>query len=129
MDSMRKSLLLFSLIILITTVLQAQKGKDSISVTITAPKKAFPREITSPNLNIYPVPVRQGSFSVKSDRDMSAVKVTNMIGQDIFRAQYRNPLSFTKVLLTNPSRGIYLVTISFADGTRIVRKIMIENPE
>jgi len=129
MDSMRKSLLLFSLIILITTVLQAQKGKDSVSVTITAAKKAFPREITSPNINIYPVPVRLGSFSVKSDRDMSALKVTNMIGQDIFRAQYRNPLSFTKVLLTNPSRGIYLVTISFADGTRIVRKIMIENPE
>lgn len=122
---MRKSLLLFSLLI-ISTVLQAQK--DSSAVVMTASKKAFQREVAS-NINIYPVPVRESSFSVKTDREMSALKVTNMIGQDIFRAQYRNPLLFTKVMLPNPSRGIYLVTISFADGTRVVRKIMIENPE
>jgi hypothetical protein len=60
---------------------------------------------------------------------MTSVKVTNMIGQDIFRAQYKNPLSYTKVMLVKPTRGMYLVTIAFVDGTRIVRKIMIENPE
>ncbi len=60
---------------------------------------------------------------------MSAVKVTNMIGQDIFRATYTTPVNATKVILKNPVRGMYLVTIGFADGTRIVRKVMIENPE
>jgi hypothetical protein len=60
---------------------------------------------------------------------MTSVKVTNMIGQDIFRAQYSNPVSVTKVLLKKPTRGMYLVTIAFVDGTRIVRKVMIENPE
>ena len=92
-------------------------------------KKPYIRETAFPNINIYPVPVRESSFSIKTDREMSALKVTNMIGQDIFRTQYRNPLSFAKVLLPNPSRGIYLVTISFIDGTRVVKKIMIENPE
>jgi hypothetical protein len=52
-----------------------------------------------------------------------------MIGQDIFRATYTNPVTATKVILKNPVRGMYLVTIGFADGTRIVRKVMIENPE
>jgi len=52
-----------------------------------------------------------------------------MIGQNIFRAQYSDPVSVTKVLLKKPTRGMYLVTLAFTDGSRIVRKIMIENPE
>ena len=60
---------------------------------------------------------------------MTSVKVTNMIGQDIFKAKYNSPVLVTKVLLARPTRGIYLVTIAFADGTKIVRKVMIENPE
>jgi hypothetical protein len=87
------------------------------------------RETVSSNISIYPVPVRENSFTIRTDRDMISVKVTNMIGQDIFRAQYTNPLSQTKVLLKKTTRGMYLVTIVFIDGTRIVKKIMIENPE
>ncbi len=123
---MKKSLLLFSLL-MVTFSLLAQK--DSIRVANTRPKKAFIREATVPNINIYPVPVRENAFSIKTDRDMTLVKVTNMIGQEIYRSQYKSPLSFTKVQLQNPTRGIYLVTISFIDGTRIVKKIMVEDPE
>lgn len=123
---MKKSLLLFSFL-LISFSLLAQK--DSASVSLNSRKKTFIRETASPNITIYPVPVRENSFSIKTDMEMSAVKVTNMIGQDIFKAQYRNPLSFTKILLPQSFRGIYLVTISFVDGTRVVKKIMIENPE
>lgn len=123
---MRKNLLFF-LFLIFSLFLQAQK--DSIRVAFTLPKKTFARETASPGINIYPVPVRENTFTIKSDREMSSVKVTNMIGQDIFRTLYKNPLSFSKVVLPNPSRGIYLVTISFIDGTRVVKKIMIENPE
>jgi hypothetical protein len=125
-ESMKKSLL-FLILISIPMFLHAQK--DTISVALNSARKNFSRETTSPNINIYPVPVRESSFTIKSDREMSGIRVTNMIGQDIFRTRYNVPLSTTKVLLPNPSRGIYLVTISFIDGTRIVRKIMIENPE
>lgn len=123
---MRK-ILLFSSFLIFSLSLLAQK--DTIPVTINSQKKTYLRETASPNINIYPVPVKESSFSIKTDREMSTVKVTNMIGQDIFRAQYRNPIMFTKVLLPNPSRGIYLVTITFIDGTRVVKKIMVENPE
>lgn len=123
---MRKILLFFSFLIFSLSLL-AQK--DTIPVSINSQKKTYLRETASPNINIYPVPVKESSFSIKTDREMSTVKVTNMIGQDIFRTQYRNPILFTKVLLPNPSRGIYLVTITFIDGTRVVKKIMIENPE
>lgn len=124
---MKKSLLLISLMMLLTISLQAQR--DTISIKRNPQGRTFIRETQAISINIYPVPVRENSFSIKTDREMSAVKVTNMIGQDIFRAQYKNPLSFTKVLLDNPTRGMYLVTILFVDGTRIVKKIMIERSE
>ncbi len=123
---MKKSLLITSLL-LITLCLQAQK--DTIDVLNNLANKSFPVENSGTNISIYPVPVRYNTFSIKTDREMELVKVTNMIGQDIFRAQYKTPQSFTKVFLENPKRGMYLVTIAFADGTRIVKKIMIENPD
>jgi hypothetical protein len=103
--------------------------KDTVSVVRNYPQNTFVRETALSNISIYPVPVRENSFTIKTEREMTSVKVTNMIGQDIFRAQYNNPVSVTKVLLKNPTRGMYLVTIAFTDGTRVVRKVMIENPE
>jgi hypothetical protein len=123
---MRHSLLLISLLIC-TFTLHSQN--DTMSVVRNYPQKTFVRETATSNISIYPVPVRYNSFTIKTDRDMTAVKVTNMIGQDIFRAQYKNPLPLAKVLLKQPTRGMYLVTISFVDGTRVVKKIMVENPE
>ena len=119
----------FLLIIFILFPLTLHSQKDSTNIVRNFPQKAFIRESPVTNITIYPVPVRDNSFSIKADRDMTAVKVTNMIGQDIFRATYTNPVSATKVLLKKPARGMYLVTIGFADGSRIVRKVMIENPE
>ncbi len=103
--------------------------RDTTSAVRNYPQKTFIRETVSSNINIYPIPVRENSFTIRTDREMTMVKVTNMIGQDIFRAQYKDPVSNTKVLLKKPTRGMYLVTISFTDGTRVVKKIMIENPE
>jgi len=123
---MKHSLLLITFL-LIPICLHSQK--DTASVVRNYTQKTFARETAPSNISIYPVPVRENSFTIKADRDMTSVKVTNMIGQDIFRAQYSNPASVTKVLLKKPTRGMYLVTIAFTDGTRIVRKVMIENPE
>ena len=123
---MKHILLLISLI-LITLSLHSQK--DTVSVVRNFPQKTFVRETPVSNITIYPVPVRENSFTIKADRNMVSVKVTNMIGQDIFRAQYSDPVSMTKVVLTKPARGMYLVTLAFADGSRIVRKVMVENPE
>ncbi|MBS1231623.1 MAG: hypothetical protein H6R35_461 [Bacteroidetes bacterium] len=123
---MRLFLLLFTLLYYSISL---HSQSDTVSVVRNYPQKTFMRETVSSNISIYPVPVRENSFTIRTDRDMISVKVTNMIGQDIFRAQYTNPLSQTKVLIKKTTRGMYLVTIVFIDGTRIVKKIMIENPE
>jgi hypothetical protein len=121
---MKKSLLL-SFILIFTLSVQAQK--DTADVFSATQKDT--RDVSTINVSIYPVPVRENSFTIRTDREVSSVKITNIIGQDIFRAQYNNPQSVTKILLNNPRRGMYLVTIVFSEGTRIVKKIMIEQTE
>jgi calcineurin-like phosphoesterase len=78
------------------------------------------------NLNIYPVPVRDNTFNIRSDKEISSVKITNIIGQDIFMEKYSTPLLTIKILLENPKRGMYLVVITFSDNTRTARRILIE---
>ena len=123
---MKKSLLLLFLLIF-TLTLHGQK--DTINIAGTIAQKDFSREANNVNISIYPVPVRDNSFTIKTDRDISFVKITNIIGQDVFRFQYNNPQQLIKISLENPKRGMYLVTIIFSDGIRVVKKIMVEQSE
>jgi len=123
---MKKSILFF-LLIFFTITLQAQK--DTVNFPSTPVQKNASTEASTSNLNIYPIPVRENYFNIRSEKEISSVKVTNIIGQDIFKEKYNNPETIIKVNLDNPRRGMYLVTIIFKDGARIVKKIMIEQTE
>lgn len=120
---MKKSLLFLFLII---TTLSLQAQKDSTSIAGMAPQKNKYSEAANINISIYPVPVRENIFTIKTDRDITTIRVTNIIGQDIYRIQFNNPVQMIKIPLENPTRGMYLVTIIFADGIRVVKKIMVE---
>ena len=123
---MKRSLLLIFLLIF-TLVLSGQK--DSINAIGAMAQKEYSREANNVSVSIYPVPVRNNSFTIKTDRDISFVKITNIIGQDVLRLQYNEPQQFIKVFLENPKRGMYLVTIIFSDGFKVVKKIMVEQSE
>lgn len=120
---MKKNLLIIFLAIF-TLTLHAQK--DTLNISGYLAQKDISKDPLSINVSIYPVPVRENSFTIKTDRNVSVVKVTNIIGQDILREQYNSPQQLIKIFLNNPKRGMYLVTIIFSDGTRIVKKIMVE---
>lgn len=122
-----KRILLSILFVFFILSLHAQK--DSAAVNSFVRYKNPSAEISDLNLSIYPVPVRNNLLNIKCDKPISFVKITNIIGQDIFRTQYNNPQTIIKILLDNPKRGMYLVTIIFNDGIRIVKKIMIEQSE
>jgi hypothetical protein len=115
--------LLFLLILFSALTLQAQKGNES---GMSAPASEFSRSANHVNVTIFPVPVRENNFTIKSDKEISSVKITNIIGQDILRIKYNDPQQEIKVFLDNQKRGMYLVTILFSDETRVVKKIMIE---
>jgi hypothetical protein len=122
---MRKILLLTFLFIF-TVNLHAQK--DTLNYIGASSQQDIGRP-SAVNVTIYPIPVRDNNFTIKTDRDISYVRVTNIIGQDIFRARYNTPEQQIRVMLNGPTRGMYLVTILFNDGSRVVKKIMVEESE
>jgi hypothetical protein len=122
-----KKILHLLLLLMFTVILQAQK--DSVNYIGALPQQDITRPATAVNVTIYPVPVRENNFTIKTDKEISFVRITNIIGQDIFRVKYNSPEQQIRILLDNPKRGMYLVTINFNDGSRVVKKIMIEESE
>ena len=123
---MKKSLLLF-LFVFLTLCLQAQK--DTVNIQNRPVQRSFSSDASNINISIFPVPVRETYFNIKCEKSFSSVKITNIIGQDIYREKYNDPQTLAKINLDNPKRGMYLVTVVFSDGLRIVKKIMIEQAE
>jgi hypothetical protein len=122
-----KKILLITFLLIFTLSLHAQK--DTTSIPGAQTQRENLRSTSNVTVSIYPVPVTANNFTIKTDKDVNFVKITNIIGQDIFRVQYNNPQQLTKISLDNPKRGLYLVTIIFSDGTRVVKKIMVEESE
>ena len=121
-----RRLLQLVFLFMITANLYGQR--DSLNYTGALPLQDATHAAPA-NVVIYPVPVRENNFTIKTDREISLVRITNIIGQDIYRVKYNNPEQQITILLNNPKRGMYLVTINFSDGTRVVKKIMIEESE
>lgn len=119
----------FLLILCISFSFCLQAQKDTLGISPDNIRKGTITDASNVNLSIYPVPVRENYFTVKCDKDISYLKVTNIIGQDIYKSHYSNPQAITKIFLDNPRRGMYLVTIVLIDGSRIVKKIMVEQTE
>lgn len=122
-----KKFILFIMTVIFSLTLHAQK--DTTNIASSFPANKLSTKGPDVNVSIYPVPVRENFINIKTDREISSVKITNIIGQDIYRVQYNNPQTLTRINLDNPRRGMYLVTILLSDGVRVVKKIMIEEPE
>jgi hypothetical protein len=119
-----RQILFILLVLLLPENLFSQS--DTTSLAIIQTHKESVRDSSDPNISIYPVPVRDNSFTIKSDKEISVIKITNIIGQDVFRIKYNSPQLLSKIVLDNPRRGMYLVVILFSDETRVVKKVMIE---
>jgi hypothetical protein len=123
MKRMKHFIIIF---LVLTFSLNLYSQRDTVNLSVSSGQKELIRDALNVNVSIYPVPVRDNNFTVKSDKEISVIKVTNIIGQDIFRVQYSTPQLLSKIVLDNPRRGMYLVVILFSDNTRVVKKVMIE---
>jgi hypothetical protein len=122
-----KHLLLLLIVFSISINLYSQR--EGVDNGNPVKQELFDRTLSENIVTIYPVPVRDNNFTIKSTKEISYIKVTNIIGQEIFRMKFTTPQLFFKINLENPGRGIYLVVILFSDNSRIVKKVMIENAE
>ena len=122
---MKKYLLFFFLFIIALPIFSQ---RDSIIVSYSAVNKNYSRENTNVNVTIFPVPVRNNVFNIKSEKEISYVKVTNIIGQDVFKSRFSEQ-QLVRIVLDNAKRGMYIVTILFSDDTRVIKKIMVEETD
>lgn len=122
-----KSLFLILAVFVISFSLFAQK--DSTALALKSSNNKLSASDNSTSVSIYPVPVKDGQFTIKSIKEISSVRITNIIGQEIFKANYNNPEKEIQVSLDNPNRGMYIVVITFIDRTRLVKKITTEGTQ
>jgi len=122
-----KKTLLFVMFVFFSLSLFSQK--DTAGIASARLKQDLPARAATATVSIYPVPVRENYFNIKTDQDISLIKITNIIGQVIYKVQYNGPQMLSTIYLDNPRRGMYLVSILFSDGSRMVKKIMIEPSE
>jgi hypothetical protein len=99
--------------------------RDSIAVPAVV-NKGFALTGNEVNISIYPVPVRENFFTIRSDKEIAAVRITNIIGQETYIEKFGSPVFTTKITLDNPRRGMYLIAITFSDNTRCVRRLLVE---
>jgi hypothetical protein len=90
------------------------------------PVSSYLNENTNVNVNIFPVPVKNSTFTITSEKEIIHIKITNIIGQDIFSSRFSEQKSI-RITLNNAKRGMYIITITFSDNIRIVKKIMVED--
>jgi len=121
-----KSLFLILAAFVISSSIFAQK--DSTALAMKSSNKLSASD-NSTSVSIYPVPVKDGQFTIKSIKEISSVRITNIIGQEIFKTNYNNPEKEIQVSLDNPNRGMYIVVITFTDRTRLVKKITTEGTQ
>ena len=124
MYPMKKIFLILIIVFQIGTLL-AQKG------SVTSASNNVRKEIASTladqsEIKIFPVPVKENNFNVTSETEISTIKITNIIGQEVYSKRFPSPVTSSNIIMDSPQRGMYLVTIIFTDNSRVVRKIMVE---
>jgi hypothetical protein len=120
-----KHFLLILIILILPVSLFSQR--DTVYYANSSVSRELTKNVSEVNISIYPVPVRDNTFTIRSDKEMSAIKITNIIGQDIYSIKYVTSQLLSKIILDNPRRGMYMVVIQFSDNTRIVKKVMVES--
>ncbi len=76
---------------------------------------------------IYPNPVTNNKFWVKSETVIKSVEVINVLGQNIRTVNNETNIAYNIfVELGNVKEGMYMVKITFSDKKTIIRKIIVK---
>lgn len=76
---------------------------------------------------IYPNPVTDNKFYVKSEKVIKTVEVLNVLGQKIKTVNNQTNVAYNiYVNLGQVKKGMYMVNIIFSDNKSIIRKIIVK---
>ncbi len=76
---------------------------------------------------IYPNPVTNNKFFVKSDKLIKKVEVMNVLGQTIKTVINETNIPYNILVETgNVKKGMYMVQVTLASGEKVINKIIIK---
>lgn len=80
-------------------------------------------ELMAAGVSIYPNPVTSGIFTVKSEKELHAVKIFNASGARVaeYTVQGKNVEIYTET-----AKGNYILQLEFANGTAVQSKLIIK---
>ena len=78
-------------------------------------------------VTIYPNPVINNRFFVKSEKTIKSVEVLNVIGQSFAKVVNTTGIPYNiLVKLPDCDKGLYMVKITFKNNTKIIKKILVK---
>lgn len=80
--------------------------------------------LSDASIQVYPNPVTDGHFRVRSEHLIRYVCLTNLVGQTFYEAHTRNSTTDFSINLVKPVAGTYLLTIDTDKGS-CVKKITV----
>lgn len=79
------------------------------------------------NVLIYPNPVTDSKFFVKSEQLIKKVEVLNVLGQKIKTVTNQTNIPYNILVeLRNIKKGMYLVKVTLDNGEKIINKIIVK---
>jgi hypothetical protein len=81
------------------------------------------REYSAPSFSMFPNPMSDGQFAIRSSHELAAITILSASGQQIFQTKMAYATQFANITLPEAAPGIYFVEVLFADGRRMTQKV------
>ncbi len=83
--------------------------------------------ISDSDVSIYPNPVTNNKFFVKSEKIIKSVEVMNILGQNLKTIHNETNVAYNIIVeLGELKKGMYMVRVTFKDNQSIIRKIILK---
>lgn len=124
---MKKEILLFSLILIISSVLIKMNTLSANSILSgNNDTIVYAGYADQDNISIFPNPVINNTVTVTSGSDFNEIEILNIVGRSVFQKRFKPAATKATLNLQQLNKGIYVMRVSFNDNTIITEKIMIE---
>jgi len=121
-DAMKKFVL-----ILISLVFILSLNYSARSQGMSFQNKKPSVSIIHSNVLIYPNPVTDNKFFVKSEQLIKKVEVLNVLGQNIKTVSNETNVPYNILVeLGNIKKGMYMVQVTLDSGEKIINKIIVK---
>lgn len=78
-------------------------------------------------VTIYPNPITENKFFVKSETTVKSVEVLNVIGQNIAKVENNTGVPYNILVnLPDCEKGMYMVRITFENSAKIIKKVLVK---